>query len=276
LDRSLLHTALAAADAAAAVQQRWIGRVGAAHVSEKAARDFVSQADVESQQAAVEMIRARHPDHAVLAEEGDAGPGPTRAARGGEAWGGTRPGDAPLWVIDPVDGTTNFLHGHPMYAVSIAVVERGEPAVGVVHAPATGERWWASRGAGAFKNGRPIRVSSTPSLRTALVGTGHPFKAIHLLDRYLGQLGRVIQGSAGVRRGGAAALDLAYVASGIFDAFWELDLFPWDYMAGVLLIREAGGVISRMDGSPVGLEPGSILAGASPALAAELAAVLAG
>jgi myo-inositol-1(or 4)-monophosphatase len=163
-----------------------------------------------------------------------------------------------------------------MYAVSIAVVEGGEPTVGVVHAPATGERWWASRGAGAFKNGRPIRVSSARSLRAALVGTGYPFKAIHLLDRYLGQLGRVIQRSAGVRRGGAASLDLAYVASGIFDAFWELDLHPWDYMAGVLLIREAGGVISRLDGSPVGLEPGSILAGASPALAAELAAVVHG
>jgi len=276
VSRSLLLTALAAADAAAAVQQRWIGRVGAAQINEKAARDFVSQADIEAQQAAVALIRARHPDHAVLAEEGDAarGSGPTGEARGGKAWGGA--GDVPLWVIDPIDGTTNFLHGHPMYAVSIAVVERGEPVVSVVHAPATGERWWATRGEGAFKNGRPIRVSSATTLRTALVGTGYPFKAIHLLDRYLGQLGRVIQGSAGVRRGGAAALDLAYVASGIFDAFWELDLFPWDYMAGVLLIREAGGVISRVDGSPVGLEPGSILAGANAALASELGTLVNG
>jgi myo-inositol-1(or 4)-monophosphatase len=262
VSRPLLLTALAAADAAAAVQQRWIGRVDAAQINEKAARDFVSHADVEAQQAALEVIRSRHPDHAVLAEEGD-------AAR-------TRAGSAPLWVIDPIDGTTNFLHGHPMYAVSIAVVERGEPVAGVVHAPATGERWWAVRGEGALKNGRPIRVSSAATLRTSLVGTGYPFKAIHLLDRYLGQLGRVIQGSAGVRRGGAAALDLAYVASGVFDAFWELDLFPWDYMAGVLLIREAGGVISRVDGGPVGVEPGSILAGANAALASELGALVAG
>ena len=157
-----------------------------------------------------------------------------------------------------------------MYAVSVAVLEGGEPASGVVIASATGERWWASQGSGAYKNGRRIRVAATTDLSDALIGTGFPFKAMHLLDEYLGQLGRVLSGSAGIRRGGAAALDLAYLASGSLDAFWELDLFPWDYMAGVILIREAGGVIRRIDGSPIGLDPGTVLAAASSDLARAL------
>ena len=256
VSRPLLTTALAAAEAAAEMQRHWVGRVDAAQASEKGARDFVSRADLEAQQAALEVIRRHHPDHAVLAEEGE-------AAR-------TRSTAGALWVIDPIDGTTNFLHGHPMYAISVAVLEDGSPAAAVVIAPATGERWWAIQGGGAFKNGRRVRVSAATGIRTALIGTGFPFKAIHLLPDYLGQLGRVIQGSAGARRAGSAALDLAYLASGQLDAFWELDLFPWDYMAGVLLIREAGGVVSRVDGSPVGLEPGSVLAAANPGLAEQL------
>jgi myo-inositol-1(or 4)-monophosphatase len=258
-----LATALAAAEAAAAVHRRWIGRVGTQHASEKGERDFVSRADVEAQEAALAVIRGRHPDHGVLAEEDEARSTDTTDGR-------------PVWVVDPIDGTTNFLHGHPMYAVSVALVVGGEPEVGVVIAPATAERWWATRGGGAFKNGRRALVSSPPGIRTALVGTGFPFKAIHLLDDYLAQLGRVIRGTAGVRRGGAAALDLAYVASGALDAFWEIDLFPWDYMAGVLLIREAGGVVRRVDGSPIGLEPGTVLAAASPELADALAALAGG
>ena len=253
MSRALLITALEAAEAAATVQRRWIGRVGIAQASEKALRDFFSDADVEAQQAAVDVIRSRHPDHAVLAEEGEAARAPV--------------GAGPLWVIDPIDGTTNFLHEHPMYAVSVAVLEGEEPASGVVIAPATGERWWASHGGGAYKDGRRIRVATTTDLTDALIGTGFPFKAMHLLDEYLGQLGRVLRGSAGIRRGGAAALDLAYLASGSLDAFWELDLFPWDYMAGVILIREAGGVIRRIDGSPIGLDPGTVLAAANSDLA---------
>jgi myo-inositol-1(or 4)-monophosphatase len=229
----------------------------------KGTSDFVSEADLEAQRAAVAVIAERHPDHRVLAEEGD--------ASGGQAMAGP-----PLWVIDPIDGTTNFLHGHPMYAVSVAVVVGGEPEAGVVACPSTGERWWATRGGGAFKSGRAIRVSSPPDLRTALVGTGFPFKALHHLDEYLGQLGRVLRSSAGVRRGGSASLDLAYLATGSLDAFWEIDLQPWDVMAGVLLIREAGGVVARMDGSPVDLEPGSVLAAATSELAEALRAVVRG
>lgn len=258
----LLVTALAAAEAAARVQRRWIGRLGVRDATLKGESDFVSEADLEAQREALAVIRSRHPDHRVLAEEGDE-PG---AAPGSP--------DAPLWVVDPIDGTTNFLHGHPMYCVSVAVVVDGAPEAGVVACPPTGERWWATRGGGAFKNGRRIRVSSPPDLRTALVGTGFPFKTLHLLDGYLGQLGRVLRGSAGVRRGGAAALDLAYLASGSLDAFWELDLKPWDVMAGVLLIREAGGFVTRVDGSAIDLEPGSLLGAATPELACALAGLL--
>jgi myo-inositol-1(or 4)-monophosphatase len=258
----LLLTALAAADAAAEVQLRWIGRVGVREAALKGRSDFVSQADLEAQQAAVAVIGARHPDHGVLGEEG-----------GTEAGAGT---PAPLWVVDPIDGTTNFLHGHPMYSVSVALVLNGTPEVGVVVCPATSERWWATRGGGAFKNGRPIRVSSPPDMATALVGTGFPFKALHLLDDYLGQLGRVLRNSAGVRRGGSAALDLAYLASGSLDAFWELLLYPWDVMAGVLLIQEAGGVVTRLDGSAVDLEPGPLLAAANPELSRHLAELVRG
>ncbi len=246
-----LATALDAAEAAAAVHRRWSGRVGVREATLKGVSDFVSRADVEAQQAALAVIRTRHPHHEVLAEEDDPDQPPPS-------------GHAPLWVVDPIDGTTNYLHGHPMYAVSIAVVVDGRPEVGVVTCPPTSERWWATRGGGAFKNGKPIHVSDPPDLRTALVGTGFPFKAIHLLEEYLGQLGRVLRNSAGVRRGGAAALDLAFLASGQFDAFWELDLKPWDVMAGILLIEEAGGVVTRVDGSPIDLEPGSILGAANP------------
>ena len=228
----------------------------------KGVSDFVSVADVQAQQAALAVIRSRHPSHRILAEEDDVGY-PEGAA------------EAPLWVVDPIDGTTNFLHGHPMYATSIAVLSGGVPEAGVVQCPTTGERWWATNGGGAFKNGRPVKVSTPPDLRTALVGTGFPFKALHVLEKYLGQLGRVLRASAGVRRGGAAALDLAYLASGSLDAFWELDLKPWDVMAGVLLVKEAGGVVTRLDGSAVDLEPGSILGAATPEIASSLADMLA-
>ena len=257
----LLTTAFAAAEAAAAVQRRWAGRIGVREASLKGANDYVSAADLEAQAAALEVIRSHHPWHRIMAEE-EAGPIPPAN------------GDDPVWVVDPIDGTTNFLHGHPMYAASVTVVVSGEAEAGVVIAPATGERWWATRGGGAFKNGQRLRVSEPPGLETALVGTGFPFKVIDQLDRYLGQLERVVRASAGVRRCGAAALDLAYLSSGALDAFWELYLAPWDVMAGVLLIQEAGGVVTRIDGTPIDLVPGTVLGAANAELAGELTALL--
>lgn len=182
-----------------------------------------------------------------------------------------------LWIVDPLDGTTNFLHGHPMFGASVAVGQGGTLEAGAVVAPILGDRWWARRGAGAWKNGEAIRVSELRSLRKALVGTGFPFKAPHLVAQYVGELGRVLQATGGVRRGGAAALDFCYLAEGILDAFWEEDyLSPWDAAAGMVILAEAGGVVTRLDGSAVDLEDGSYLAANSPELLEDLRRVVLG
>lgn len=263
--RRLVESARAAADAAAEVQIRWAGRLGMGEVAEKGASDFVTRADLEAQAAALAVLRERHPGHRVLAEEEEDGDqGGASSSDASEA--ARRDDDTPIWVVDPLDGTTNFVHGHPMYAASVAVAVRGRPVAGAVSCPSTGERWWAARGRGAWKNGRRIRVSPMETLREALVGTGFPFKALDVLPEYLDQLGRLLERSAGVRRGGAAALDLAYLAEGRLDAFWELFLNPWDFAAGALLVEEAGGLVGRVGGGPLELTPGSVLAANGPEL----------
>jgi len=209
--------------------------------------DFVSQADLEAQEAALGVIRDRHPDHRILAEEGD----PDLFAVAGSP--------EPIWVVDPLDGTKNFLHGHPMYAVSVAVAMAGRPEAGAVFSPATGERWWAARGSGAWKNGKRIRVSGIDRLERALVGTGFPFKAIDVLPRYLLQFRELMERGAAIRRAGAAAIDLCFLAEGRFDAFWELILNPWDFAAGLVIVEEAGGILCRPDGGPLELEPGALV-----------------
>lgn len=220
--------------------------------------DFVSRADVEAQDAALEVIRGRHPGHRILAEEGE-GEGMAVAS-----------GPDPVWVVDPLDGTKNFLHRHPAYAVSVAVSRHGRPVAGAVLAPATGERWWATRSGGAWKNGRRLRVSETGRLADALVGTGFPFKVLELLPSYGAQFRALLEGGAAIRRAGAAALDLCYLAEGRFDAFWELFLNPWDFAAGALVVEEAGGILARPDGGPLTLAPGAVTAANSEALLHEL------
>jgi myo-inositol-1(or 4)-monophosphatase len=257
----LALTALAAADAAAAVHRRDRGRIVLEGATEKGRADYVSRTDVDAQAAALAVIRTRHPDHLVLAEE-DERPVAERVA----GWDGS-----PMWVVDPLDGTANFLHGHPQYAASVAVAVDGRPVAGAVVAPATGERWWAARGEGAFRGGVPIRVSPRRAMRDALVGTGFPFKLLERLPEYLGQLDRVLRGSAGVRRAGAAALDLCYLAQGSLDAFWELFLHPWDFAAGWLIVEEAGGVLAKDDGSPLELVDCGVLGANEPELMAALA-----
>jgi len=257
----LALTALAAADAAAAIHRRDRGRVVLEGASEKGRADYVSRTDLDAQAAALGVIRSRHPDHLVLAEE-DERPVAERVA----GWDGS-----PMWVVDPLDGTANFLHGHPQYAASVAVAVDGRPVAGAVVAPATGERWWAARGEGAFRGGVPIRVSPHRALRDALVGTGFPFKLLERLPEYLGQLDQVLRGSAGVRRAGAAALDLCYLAQGSLDAFWELFLHPWDFAAGWLIVEEAGGVMAKDDGSPLELVDCGVLGAADPGMLGELA-----
>lgn len=282
MDR-LLQTALRAASAASAVHRRHSGRVGVEGAAEKGYSDFVSGVDLEAQQAALRVIRERHPGHRILAEEDDPADGSADPTGDHVVPGtgdrtvpdGSDP-DAPLWVVDPLDGTTNFLNRHPMYSASVAVFVGDRPEAGVVECAPTGERWWASRGRGAYKNGRPIRVSELRGLSHALVGTGFPFKVLEMLPTYLDQFDRVLRSTSGVRRGGSAALDLCYLADGTFDAFWELHLKPWDVAAGIVIVREAGGVVSRLDGSDPGLEEGSIVGANSRETLEELVRILEG
>lgn len=262
----LLRTALDAADAAAQTHRRWAGLLRAEAAREKARADYVSQADLDAQAAALAVIAGRHPDHEVLAEEADEAV-EARIAR----WGG-----GPLWIVDPLDGTANFLHGHPFYCASVAVAVEGRVVAGAVVSGSSAERWWAAEGEGAFKGGRRIRVSPAGPLRQALVGTGFPFKRTELLPAYLAQLDRVLRSSAGVRRAGAAALDLCYLAQGSLDAFWEEVLMPWDFAAGVVIVREAGGVTTRPDGSELDIAPGPVRGANDRALLEELRGVLGG
>jgi myo-inositol-1(or 4)-monophosphatase len=260
---SLLRTALDAAEAAAAVQRRDASRA-AEGVREKARADWVSQTDLDAQEAALSIIRARHPDHEILAEESEE----TVEARL-ERWDGR-----PLWLVDPLDGTANFLHGHPFHCASVAVAVEGRSIAGAVVSGSSGERWWAHEGGGAFKSGRPIRVSGRRSMREALVGTGFPFKRLELMPPYLGQLDRVLRSTSGVRRAGSAALDLCFLAQGSLDLFWEEFLNPWDFAAGMVLVREAGGVVAGADGGELALRPGPVRGGNCHELLQELDAVL--
>ena len=251
---SLLETARRAADAAAAVHKEQDASVGIADAREKGRADYVSATDLAAQDACVAVIRERHPDHAIVAEESHHDdPDAT-------------PPSGPVWIIDPLDGTTNFLHGHPMHASSVALAIDGIPTVGAVSCAPTGERWWAARGEGAWKNGASIDVSRVERIRRALIGTGFPFKTEHLLGEYSAQLVRVLGATGGVRRGGAAAIDLCYLAEGRFDAFWELSLNPWDFAAGWVIVEEAGGVLGRVEGGPLRLTSGTLIGANSPVM----------
>lgn len=256
----LLRTARQAAEAAARVHRRDAGTVLLAGATVKARADYVSQTDLDAQAAALAIIRANHPDHAVLAEESDE-PVEDQLAR----WDGR-----PLWIVDPLDGTANFLHGHPQYCASVAVAVEGRPVAGAVVSGSSGERWWASEGEGAFKSGKRIRVSGERPLGKSMVGTGFPFKLLDAMPTYLGQLDRVLRNASGVRRAGSAALDLCYLAQGSLDAFWEEILMPWDFAAGMVLVGEAGGVLSRPDGSELELLPGPVRGANSEELLREL------
>lgn len=220
----------------------------------------MSAADLAAQAAALAVIRNRHPDHTALAEEMDAEERARLIERGG-----------PLWIVDPLDGTTNFLHGHPMFAASVGLAVDGVVVVGAVEQAVTREVWWACRGRGAWWQGpgeavRKLRVTKPASLERALVGTGFPFKALDLLPGYLIQFDGVLRRSAGIRRTGSAALDLCYLACGRLDAFWELHLSPWDFAAGTIIVQEADGVMERLDGSPLTLSEGTVAGAGSPQL----------
>ncbi len=244
----MLNIAVRAARAAGNIIARHMDRVDRLTIANKDRNDFVTEVDHQAEQEIIRIIQRAYPDHAFLAEE--------RGSQGESEY---------IWIIDPLDGTTNFLHGIPQFAVSIALQHNGRLEQAVVYDPAKEELFTASRGGGAALNNRRIRVSQRPALDGALLGTGIPFRDHQNLDRYLATLRALLPGTAGVRRPGSAALDLAYVAAGRLDAFWEFDLHAWDMAAGVLLIEEAGGLVSDMQGNPRHLQNGDVAA-ANPKL----------
>jgi myo-inositol-1(or 4)-monophosphatase len=214
-------------------------------VEQKGRNDFVSDADLVAEQAVIEVILKHYPDHAIRAEES--------GARGESDY---------VWIIDPLDGTTNYLHSFPVFCVSVAVAHKGRVEHGAVYDPLRQEFFTASRGQGAQLEGRKIRVSGRLELKNALIGTGFPYRdSNESFDPYVNMLVSAMKHTTGIRRAGAAALDLCYVAAGRLDAFWETGLMPWDLAAGALIIREAGGIVSALDGGENYLETGHVLCG---------------
>ena len=256
----MLGIAVKAARRAGNIINRGARELDLLTITSKGPKDFVSEVDREAERTIVETLLASYPDHAILAEEG--------TAKGDNA-------DAEnVWIIDPLDGTTNFLHGFPQYCVSIALAQRGQVTQGVVYDPVRNDLFTATRGRGAFLNDRRIRVSKRHHLRDCLIGTGFPFRDGSYLDTYLRMMKTMIEQTAGLRRPGAAALDLAYVAAGFYDGFWEVGLNAWDVAAGSLLIQEAGGLIGDLTGEGDFLHGGQVIA-ATPKIFAQMVAVLA-
>ena len=243
----MLNIAVKAARRAGSIINRASLDRGSLQITAKNRNDFVTQVDKAAESAVIDIIRQAFPDHDVLGEESGSLPGSSSKAEY-------------RWIIDPLDGTTNFIHGFPQYCVSIGIQHRGTLAHAVVYDPSRNELFTASKGRGAFLDDRRIRVSKCTQLRDALVGTGFPFKELSRLDAYMGQLRTMMTSSAGVRRAGSAALDLAYVACGRMDAFWEMGLSSWDMAAGALMIQEAGGLVGDLKGEAGYLEKGEIAA----------------
>ena len=249
-DSALLDVALEAARGGAAVIRDATAGRGKLVWETKGRSDFVSEVDKSSERAIAEIVRARLPDARVVGEELS----PLEISTSGL-----------VVIADPLDGTTNFLHGFPEYSVSIAIARDGVLCAGVVLNVPRGDEFTARRGAGAFLDGRRIHVSDLREPARALIGTGFPFKTVEKLPEYLRQFSLVMRGTAGIRRAGSAALDMSSVASGRFDAFWELVLAPWDVAAGILMVQEAGGVVTDLDGNPPRLVGGAFVAG-NPAM----------
>ncbi len=242
----MLNIAVRAARSAGDIIIRHLNRLDQLTIANKDRNDYVSEADRQAEEKIIEVLRKAYPNHSILAEES-----------------GTHEGHEEYqWIIDPLDGTTNFLHGFPQFAVSIALKHNNKLDQAVIYNPISQELFTASRGRGAFLDNRRIRVSNHTKLEGALLGTGFPYKDHQHLDAYMGMLKAFITKTAGIRRPGSAALDLAYVAAGRIDGFWEIGLSPWDIAAGILLVREAGGLVSDFVGGHNYLESGNIVAGA--------------
>ncbi len=240
-----LDIATAAAMAGGAVLQRYYGQLTS--VEEKGRQgDLVTNADKESEVAVLAVMRRHLPDHAILAEESG------QSADAGE--------NDYLWAIDPLDGTTNYAHQYPFFAVSIGLLFKGEPVVGVVYAPFFNELYQAAKGLGAFCNRKPIRISATPDLAQSLLVTGFAYDRHQTDDNNYAEFNRLTHLTQGVRRGGSAAVDLAFVACGRLDGYWERGLSAWDLAAGIILVEEAGGCVTAYDQSPFQISSGRVLA----------------
>ena len=239
----LLNIAVRAARKAGSVIARSIDRFDAFTVSEKAPNDLVTEIDRIAERRIIDTIRKSYPDHAILAEES----------------GAQGSGDVE-WIVDPLDGTANFVHGFPHVAVSIAVRRRGRLQHGVVFDPLRQELFTASRGAGGRLDDRRIRVAARNNLKGAMIGSGLPLRELAGVDGHHATLKALMSESAQIRRSGSAALDLAYVAAGRLDGFWEFGLAPWDMAAGALLVQEAGGIVTEPDGGEDYLRSGAVVA----------------
>lgn len=240
----MLNIAIRAARNAGELIQRSSHNLDKLTIDHKGRNDYASEVDRMAEQEILKVIRGAFPDHAILAEES-----------------GEHKGNDFVWVIDPLDGTTNFLHGFPQYAVSIALKNKNKIELGVIYDPIRDELFTAERGGGAMLNNRKIRVAKSNSMRGALIGTGFPFRNQDNLDAYLNMFRAVSADTAGVRRAGAAALDMAYVACGRLDAYWEIGVHEWDIAAGVLLVQEAGGVATDFSFNDKYLQSGNIIVG---------------
>ena len=254
---ALLNIAVRAARNAGEVIIRSLNRLESLTITSKGRNDFVSEVDHAAEQEIIKVIHKHYPNHAILAEE---------SGRSGD--------NDTVWIIDPLDGTTNFLHGFPTFCVSIACQQKGRLEHAVVYDPISQEIFTATRGAGAHLDNRRIRVSKQRTLEGALLSTGFPYRAnMRYIDSYLAMLRSVMENTAGVRRPGSAALDLAYVAAGRTDGYWEIGLSPWDTAAGTLLVQEAGGRIGTLTGGEY-RQGGNVVAG-SPKVYAALLELLA-
>lgn len=248
---ALVNIAVRAARAAGTVIMRHIDRIDTLAVDSKQRNDFVTEVDRLAEQAVIDTVRRTHPEHGFLGEET-----------------GRHGGDEFVWIVDPLDGTTNFLHGFPAFAVSLGIQHRGRIEHGVIYDPLRQELFTATRGSGATLDGKRIRVTAAKGLSQSLIGTGFPFLENQDVDAFMAMLRAVIVKTAGVRRAGAASLDLAWVAAGRLDGFWELGLKPWDMAAGALMVQEAGGIVGGIDGGGEYMESGNIVAGGQKVFAA--------
>jgi myo-inositol-1(or 4)-monophosphatase len=254
----MLNIAVSAARNAGNLIARAFERLDTVRISRKGHNDFVTEVDHAAEREIIRVINKAYPDHGFLAEES-----------------GISPGNEYQWIIDPLDGTTNFIHGVPHFATSIALLHNHKLEQAVVYDPIRQELFTATRGQGAQFNGRRIRVSTVTSLSEALLGTGFPFRDDQAAEQYLPIFAKFLTQTTGQRRAGAATLDLAYVAAGRLDGFWEFGLKPWDMAAGSLLIREAGGLVGDFDGSENHMQSGNILA-ANPKLFKAMLKIIAG